>query len=63
MPIIAFQKGYLVAVILAIWPSSNFAVGAATRRSASRPAITAAKVYFIAYYFMHIYRCWREEAH
>ena len=27
-------------------------------------AITAlAKVYFIAYYFMHIYRCWREEAH
>ena len=68
MPIMgAFQKGYLVAVILAIMTILEylFAVGvSSTEVRFAGLAITAlAKVYFIAYYFMHIYRCWREEAH
>ena len=63
----AFQKGYLVAVILAIMTILEylFTVGvSSTEVRFAGLAITAlAKVYFIAYYFMHIYRCWREEAH
>ena len=63
----AFQKGYVVAVILAIMTILEylFAVGVDnTEVRFTGLAITAiAKVYFIAYYFMHIYRCWREEAH
>ena len=63
----AFQKGYVVAVILAIMTVLEyvFAVGVDDLhvRFAGLAITAVAKVYFIAYYFMHIYRCWRTEAH
>jgi len=63
----AFQKGYLVAIILAVMTILEYLfavhVDDLQVRFAGLAITALAKVYFIAYYFMHIYRCWREEAH
>lgn len=64
----AFQKGFAVAIILAIVTVAEyyFAIGLANdqARFAGLALAAVVKAVFIAVYFMHISRLWRaEEAH
>lgn len=64
----AFQKGYVVAVFLAIVTVAEyfFAVGLANdqARFIGLAAAALVKAWLIVWYFMHVYRIWRaEEAH
>jgi len=64
----AFQKGYVVAVVLAIVTVAEyfFATGLSSddARFAGLAAAAVVKAWLIVQYFMHIARVWRaEEAH
>ena len=63
----AFQKGYVVAVFLAIWTIAEyiFAVGLEndTARFLGLAFAAVVKAWLIIQYLLHTYRLWPEEAH
>lgn len=62
-----FKIGWIVAVVLAVMTILEFIFAAQvsdeTLRFAGLLATALAKAGFIMYFFMHVYRLWREEAH
>jgi heme/copper-type cytochrome/quinol oxidase subunit 4 len=60
-----FQKGYVVAVLLAVLTVVEYVfavqVGQDTVRFVGLAASALAKAWLIIQYFMHITRCWKTE--
>jgi cytochrome c oxidase subunit 4 len=63
----AFQKGYMVAVVLAIVTVAEYIFATHLDddqlRFAGLAAAAVVKAWLIVQYFMHLSRAWREEAH
>jgi CDP-diglyceride synthetase len=60
----AFRQGIYVAIALAVLTATEFWVASALN-GAAVPLLLGAmvKAALVVYYFMHIYRLWREERH
>ena len=60
----AFRQGIYVAVALAVLTATEFWIANALN-GAAVPLLLGAlvKAALVVYYFMHIYRLWREEKH
>jgi len=60
----AFRQGSIIFLVLLILTAIEFYVGISTFNSFTLLfIISLVKAALIVYYFMHIYRLWREESH
>ena len=60
----AFRQGIFVAIALAVLTAIEFWVSMVTNGAAVWLFLIALiKAALVVYYFMHIYRLWREERH
>jgi len=60
----AYRQGIYVFLVLAVLTVAEFFVSQATNGAAVPLLLIAlVKAALIVYYFMHVYRLWREEEH
>jgi len=59
----AFRRGWIIFVVLLLLTAVEFVIGVAMNSIALLLVIALIKAALIVYYFMHIYRLWREESH
>ena len=59
----AFRQGWIVFIALLVLTAVEFFVGVYLNSIALLFVISLLKAALIAYYFMHIYRLWRQESH
>jgi heme/copper-type cytochrome/quinol oxidase subunit 4 len=60
----AFRRGWIVFIILLLLTAVEFVVGVFLGASiALLFVISLLKAALIVYYFMHVFRLWREESH
>ncbi len=59
----AFRRGWIIFLVLLLLTAVEFAVGIALNSIALLLVIALIKAALIVYYFMHVYRLWREESH
>lgn len=59
----AFRLGWMVFIFLAVVTVVEFLVGLWSGSFVLLSLLALAKGAAIVYYFMHVYRLWREESH
>ncbi|MDX1417891.1 MAG: cytochrome C oxidase subunit IV family protein [Candidatus Promineifilaceae bacterium] len=59
----AFRLGWIIFIALLVLTAIEFFVGVFMNSIALLLAISLVKAALIVYYFMHIYRLWRQESH
>ena len=59
----AFRRGWIIFIVLLLLTAVEFVVGVTMNSIALLLVIALIKAALIVYYFMHIYRLWREESH
>jgi len=59
----AFRLGTIIFLLLLLLTGIEFVVGIGFNSIALLFAMILLKAALIVYYFMHIYRLWREESH
>lgn len=59
----AYRRGTITFLILLLLTAVEFYVGVAMNSTALLLIIALIKAALIVYFFMHIYRLWREESH
>jgi cytochrome c oxidase subunit 4 len=58
-----YRRGAVVFIVLLLLTAVEFYVGVALNSIALLFIISLLKAALIVYFFMHIYRLWREEGH
>ncbi len=59
----AFRQGWIIFIALLVLTAVEFVVGVYMNSMVLLLVIALVKAALIVYYFMHIYRPWREESH